>query len=176
MTTLVAKRFTAGASLLVLTLFSLHAVSQGVTKFRGLALNQSIDEVQKIMTSLGFKPKLLDDPQRRWEDAEPLRVMASDCGSARFKNGRAVELRFSPCYFRMDSRTTSKDLAQAMVNNFPIQKMDIGSRLEPGLTRAQRVTYYYGRLKTGEKIEIPIEDSPEVVVAPGETAGGPVFK
>jgi hypothetical protein len=166
--------FVVVISILTLVLVSPDAKAQaaGGTKFRGVSLNQSIDEVQKVMAANGFKPQLVDDPVRVWgRDANN-----AICGSAEFKNGKAVELSFLPCYFRMDSRTTSKDLAQAMVSNFPIPKLDVGSRLQPGPARAQRITYYYGRLKTGENVEIPIGDYPKVVITPGDNAGGPVFK
>ena len=179
------KRMAFGALLVVPLFFPFGALGQGTggTKFRGVSINQSIDEVQKAMAANGFKP----EPNSSDKDR-----LSWNCGSVGFKNGRSTELRLAPCFFRLDSRISARDLAKAMVDNFPLKGMAVGSRQEVDIlsypARRYQVNFYYGRLKTGENVEVIVNDgrymaqvnyegsSPEVTVTAGESTGGPIFK
>ena len=120
------------------------AQDRGGTKFRGISLNQSLEMTREGLKANGF------DLQSTDRSSSTIKRGNQECGSIKFDAaGLSETLRLEQCYFAA-SGMNMKELAQAIVNNYPVQ------RLEPQTIRTPMctMTLYKGTAKTGELVGI----------------------
>jgi len=127
------------------------AQDKGGTKFRGLSVNQTLEQAANSLRANGFD-------LAREENSEGLKIRrgSESCGSVYFGRARSsnetvvTSFRLEQCYFGASGLSTP-ELAQAVIKNYRIPALD--PEFGPGGFACQSVIYK-GRANTGELIRV----------------------